>query len=408
MEFKHTQLSNGLTIIAEIAPAAASQAMGFFARTGARDESHQIHGVSHFLEHMMFKGTARRTAFDVNREFDEMGANYNAFTSEENTVYYAAVLPEFQARAIDLLADILRPSLRDEDFQTEKQVILEEIALYEDHPEYRLYEQLMGLYFTGHPLSRSVLGTTESIQAMTRDGMEAYFRRRYSPGNMVFAAAGNLDWDAMLDQVETACGEWSPAETDRALPELDRTNTTKCIIDGKLVRQHVGLMAAAPSAQSPRRYAAELTGCILGDHTGSRLYYALVEPAIAEEASCIYDPMDGIGGLLTFLSVDPARANEALAIARREIETFVLDGPTEAELSAAKNKIASASVLKGELPMGRLTPVGFEWVYRRTHTPLAKQIDTMMTVTAAEVLAVARDYRLTDATILGLGPKEKL
>jgi len=408
MEFKQTQLPNGLTIIAELSPAAASMALGFFTRTGSRDETNAVHGVSHFLEHMMFKGTARRTAFDVNREFDDMGASYNAFTSEENTVYYAAVLPEFQARAADLLGDILRPSLRGEDFDTEKQVILEEIALYEDRPEFRLYEKLMTAYFAAHPLGRSVLGTPESIRALSRDAMEGYFLRRYSPTNMVAVATGKFDWDALCDQLAAACADWRPMDAPREHASLSRTPAEACVVDAKLARQHIGIMSPAPAAQSPRRYAAQLLGCILGDHTGSRLYYALIEPAIAEGASCTYDPLDQIGGMLTFLTADPGRAAEALAIARGEYDRFGADGPTEAELAAAKNKIASASVLTGELPMGRLTAVGFEWIYRDRYTPLAGQIEEMMAVTAEEVLAVATKYDLANTFTLALGPNEAL
>ncbi|MEX0678298.1 MAG: pitrilysin family protein, partial [Pirellulales bacterium] len=136
MEFLEQRLANGLRIVAECNPEAHSTALGFFVETGARDENDAIAGVSHFLEHMMFKGTPTRTAQDVNREFDEIGAHYNAFTSEEHTVYYAAVLPEYQTAAVELLCDIIRPSLREEDFDTEKQVIIEEIRMYEDQPPF--------------------------------------------------------------------------------------------------------------------------------------------------------------------------------------------------------------------------------------------------------------------------------
>ncbi|HMO87170.1 MAG TPA: pitrilysin family protein, partial [Lacipirellulaceae bacterium] len=132
MKFRRQTLDNGLEIVAECNDSAHSLGVGFFVRTGARDETDEVAGVSHFLEHMVFKGTPRRTAEDVNREFDEIGAHYNAFTSEESTVYYASVLPEYQEASIDILADVLRPSLRDEDFAMEKKVILEEIQMYAD------------------------------------------------------------------------------------------------------------------------------------------------------------------------------------------------------------------------------------------------------------------------------------
>ena len=408
MEFKQTRLDNGLTLIAELTPPSASMAIGFFTRTGSRDETSEVNGVSHFLEHMMFKGTARRTPFDVNREFDEIGANYNAFTSEENTVYYGAVLPEFQARIVDLLGDMLRPALRQEDFDTEKNVILEEIALYEDKPHFRLYEKLMQEYFGPHPLGQIVLGTPDSIKALRREQMLEYFSRRYSPTNITVVATGKLDWPALVEQVQAACGHWAPMEAPRDLRPVQPVLASTNILDAKLTRQHVGLMSPAPSAQSPQRYAAQLLSSILGDDTGSRLYYALVETAIAEEASCSFDAMDETGAMLTFLVTDPDQAANALAITRKEFAKFLQEGPTPAELIAAKNKIASASVLNGELPMGRLTAVGFEWIYRHSYTPLDEQIEELMALTADDVLAVARQYELASAALLSLGPVEKI
>jgi len=142
LEFRKHQLENGLWVVAECNEHAHSVGLGFFVRTGSRDEQPEAAGVSHFLEHMVFKGTPRRSADDVNREFDEMGAVYNAFTSEENTVYYATVLPEYQQQCVALLADIMRPSLRADDFNTEKKVIIEEIRMYDDQPPFGADEQV--------------------------------------------------------------------------------------------------------------------------------------------------------------------------------------------------------------------------------------------------------------------------
>ena len=208
MEFLRHTLANGLEIVAECNSQAYSTALGFFVLAGARDETDEIAGVSHFLEHMMFKGTPTRTADDVNREFDEIGASYNAFTSEEHTVYYAAVLPEYQDRATELLADILRPSLRAEDFDMEKQVILEEIHMYEDQPPFGADEKCRALYFDAHPLFRSVLGTIESVTALPIEAMRDYFGRRYSPENLVLAATGCVDFELLVATAERMCGHW--------------------------------------------------------------------------------------------------------------------------------------------------------------------------------------------------------
>src|SRR5438270_5848230 len=188
--FQQHTLDNGLTILGETTPSARSVALGFFVRTGARDEAPGVSGVTHFLEHMVFKGTPRRSALDVNRDFDNIGADYNAFTSEENTVFYAAILPEYLPQAVDILADILRPSLRDDDFDMEKNVIIEEIGMYEDQPMWSAYDHAKQVYFADHRLGNSILGTDESIAALKRDEMHEYFARRYVANNITVAAAG--------------------------------------------------------------------------------------------------------------------------------------------------------------------------------------------------------------------------
>src|SRR5262245_42632464 len=188
MAFHTHVLKNGLRIIAETIPSARSTAIGFFVRTGSRDETAEVSGVSHFLEHMVFKGTPRRTALEVNIDFDKIGANYNAFTSEENTVFYAGILPEYLPQAVDILADILRPSLRGEDFDMEKKVIIEEIGMYDDQPNWCAYDYAKKAFFNGHPLGNSVLGTVGSITALQRDQMQAYYDRRYVAPNITVAA----------------------------------------------------------------------------------------------------------------------------------------------------------------------------------------------------------------------------
>src|SRR6476660_5170921 len=171
LKFHYKQLPNGLDIVAEENADSHSFAAGIFVKTGSRDESININGVSHFLEHMMFKGSSKYTWEDVNRIFDEMGARYNAFTTQEMTAYYANVIPEFTERTIEHLSHLLRPAIRVEDFTTEKKVILEEIAMYLDDPGHRLYEDLMESHFANHPLAMSVLGSPDSIQKLEQPQM---------------------------------------------------------------------------------------------------------------------------------------------------------------------------------------------------------------------------------------------
>src|SRR6476659_3352103 len=216
MRFHEQKLTTGLTVLGETNPAALSVAVAFWVKTGSRDETPAVSGVSHFLEHMVFKGTERRDSFSVNRDFSKIGADNNAWTSEENTAFHAVVLPEFLSEVVDVLADIMRPSLRSEDFDTEKKVILDEIVRYEVQPGWAVYDLARKNFYAGHPLGNSVLGTTASITALARDQMAEYFKRRYVAPNILAVAAGNFDWAKFVALVEKASGDWPAGEAPRA------------------------------------------------------------------------------------------------------------------------------------------------------------------------------------------------
>ena len=215
MEFCKHKLPNGLEVVAECNGRAHSTALGFFVRTGARDETDAVAGGSHFLEHMVFKGTATQTADEVNGRFDELGADYNAWTGKENTTYHAIVLPEYQNEIIELWADLMRPALREDDFDTEKQVIIEEIRMYADQPPFTADEKCEQSHYGKHPLGNSVLGTVESIRDLTVEAMGSYFRQRYSPSNITLAGCGRVDFDGLVDRAERSCGHWERFEAGR-------------------------------------------------------------------------------------------------------------------------------------------------------------------------------------------------
>lgn len=408
VEFKQAQLENGLTVISEVVDSARSVAVGFFVRTGSRDERAEVSGVSHFLEHMLFKGTDKRSSLDVNLEFDQMGAKYNAFTSEENTVYYAAVLPEYQQRVLELWADLMRPSLRSDDFDMEKGVICEEIAMYKDLPQFDVLDRCRRMHFGEHPSGNSVLGTVESIQNLKRSAMREYFERRYAPDNMVLAGTGKVDWQGFLDTVQKLCSRWEPSSPKRQLSDFRGTGEIKTVCNEKIVREHVCLISAAPSAQDDLRYACGVLANIIGDDIGSRLYWALVDTALCDEADMEYDSLDGTGAFYTYISCDPGQAQKVIQIARDCLAQIGRDGVTEKEMRASKNKIASAITLNGELPMGRLIPLGFNWVYRREYLPLADELKSIQSVSQEDIRRLVKEYPLENVTVLGLGPSEKI
>src|SRR5258708_10216236 len=208
MQFHHAILDNGLQVIAELNDQARSVASGFFVKTGSRDESAEVAGVSHFLEHMVFKGTPRRDALAVNRDFDRVGAKHNAQTSEEDTLYHVTCLPEYLPQAFDVLSDILRPTLRADDFETEKQVIIEESRMYLDNPMSVAYDAAKAAHFGPHPLGQSILGTVASIAGLRVGQMRDYYADRCGASNIVLAFAGKTDWDRLVSLAEAHCQQY--------------------------------------------------------------------------------------------------------------------------------------------------------------------------------------------------------
>jgi predicted Zn-dependent peptidase len=403
LKFHYKQLPNGLDIVAEENADSHSFAAGLFVKTGSRDEDANINGVSHFLEHMMFKGSEKYSWEDVNRIFDELGARYNAFTSQEMTAYYANVLPEFTERSIEHLSHLLRPAIRNADFDTEKKVILEEIAMYLDDPGHRVYEKLMELHFGNHPLSMSILGSPESIQKLQRDQMADYFKRRYGPGNMVLSATGRLDFDEIVALAEKYMGDWPRVEAPRHQPDPLYKPQRVGLTDAKLNRMYTMGMTPGPSAQDDRRFAARVLSDVIGDTDGSRFYWALVDNAIADDADFGFYPHDACGSFYISLQTDPARTQKALDIALAELNKAKSD-LNDDEVERAKNKIASSLVLQGEVPLGRMRSIGGQWIYNKEYRSLEQDMDTLMKVDRKSLEQLMRDFPFDPMTIVSLGP----
>jgi predicted Zn-dependent peptidase len=409
MPFHSHKLPNGLQVIGETSPSARSASLGFFVRTGARDETPEISGVTHFLEHMVFKGTPNRTYLDVNRDFDRIGADYNAFTSEENTVFHAAVLPEYLPQAVDILSDILRPSLRDEDFNTEKNVIIEEIGMYEDQPGSCAYENAKRLFFADHRLANSILGTVQSITDLRRDQMHAYFQRRYIGPNITVAVAGRFDWPELIQLVEKHCGAWQSGPVGRdCVRETPGSGGFKVVTKEKVTQEHVILMGGGPPADSPLRHAADLLSMIVGDDSGSRLYWALVDPGLAESADCSFHEYEGTGSFYTSFSGEPEEAESNLEIVLEVLRDTHRDGVTEEELQQARNKILSRVVRASERPKGRMIAVGMHWIYQHEYRTMDDELKAYEAVTTKTIREVLDRYPIDRVSTLALGPLTSL
>lgn len=398
VDFQHARLPNGLTIVAETNPSAHTAAVGFFVRTGARDEDPAIMGVSHFLEHMMFKGTASRSADDVNRGFDDIGAKYNAYTTSEVTCFHAHVLPDRLDPAADILADILRPALRPDDFDSEKKVILEEIAMYQDSPFWVLFEETLDRHYRGHGLGHRVLGTEQTVASLAQPQMLRYFHNRYSADNTVVALAGRLDFDHAVRRLESLCGNWQTTRPSRNTAAPAHLPASDFVIDSERVNRAYWLsLSPAPSLQDDRRYAAMMLALVLGGPDSSRLHWALIEPGIAEEAMCSFEPHDGAGHYALFFSSAPDAAETARSTLEAEVDRLIAS-LTPKDLEGMRNKVATSVTLAGERPSGRMQRIGRLWTYLGAHLTLEEELERINAVTLDDLRAVHAAFPFSPRT----------
>ncbi|MEZ6048413.1 MAG: pitrilysin family protein [Planctomycetaceae bacterium] len=372
--------------------------------TGSRDETDAVSGVSHFLEHMAFKGNEKYTADDINRIFDEIGAKYNASTSEEITLYYAAVLPEYLPQAFDLLNALIYPSLRQDDFDMEKNVILEEIGMYDDQPSFKAYELVMQSHFHGHPLGQSILGSPESITALTSDQMRAYHAEHYKAGNIILAVAGNVTWDEILELAEEHCSQWPAGISSRDLREAEPQPSIQMVTKPDSLQQHIMQLGKGPSAKDDLRYAAELLSVVVGDDGGSRMYWELVDPGHAEAAELGYNEYAGSGTWLTYLGCRPSQVQDNLIRIANIYDDLNRNGITPEELEQAKNKVLSRIVLRSERPMGRLSSLGNNWVYRQEYHSVEHDLNLVRNMTSERIGDLLAAYPLSQQSTIGIGP----
>ncbi len=406
-EFFTHRLPNGLQLLGQRMPDLESVSLCFYARTGARDEADPaLFGVSHFLEHMVFKGTPRRDTEQITLDFNLMGAEFNAFTSVEQTVYYARILNEYLPKAVDLLSDMMRPRLDADDFGMERNVILEEIARSEDVPTGQAYRRLMQTYFANTPLGHDVLGTKDSIREMSVEQMRAYHARRYGANNLIFSIAGNFEWDNVVELVERACGGWSSGEVGRTAERYAPAHSlSNAVVKPQLRQQLILLGSPSVSVQDDDLYAAQLAAMILGDGAGSRLYWNIYQKGLAESASASLSPFDNTGMLLTFISTTPDHAPAVLELAQAELKSLQDDGVQEDELRRAKDKLISRTVLDGDSAFSRMQDLAYTWVAEGKVRGIQDEMDRIEAVTLADVRRTLDRFPVRDKqTILAYGP----
>ncbi|MCS7467795.1 insulinase family protein [Stieleria sp. ICT_E10.1] len=403
-KFQQATLANGLRIVAETDPRNYSMSLGYFVQAGSRNELDPQSGLSHFLEHMMFKGTQRRSAEDVNRELDELGGQSNAYTSEEQTVYYATVLPKFQDRIVDLLTDMMSPILDGDEFETERNVILEEIAKYEDQPPFGGFERAMEIYFSPRGLGRRVLGTSESIEAMTAERMRDYFKQRYRPENIVLAASGNVDFDALVGEIDKRTASWADRVAAETLPADDADSIPEGIelshrvVTPDAVQAYCIQIGNGPSSGSSQRHAARLLATILGDEGGSRFFWDLIDTGRAEVATCWPQEFSDCGAWFNYLVCVPDDLESNQRFMREIIHSVVEKGVTKEELEQAVNKTAAGYIMQSERPSNRLFSIGSRWLIHNEYVDLDQSLTNIRSVDQAAIAEVAKTYLSEEPT----------
>jgi predicted Zn-dependent peptidase len=407
MIFHTHRLPNGLQIVAQPMPDFESVAVSYYVNTGSRDEPDpSIAGVSHFLEHMVFKGTQTLDWQQITLEFNKIGAELNAFTSHESTVFFARVLGEYLERALELLSDMMYPRLDESDFTMEKEVIINEIARSEDQPYSLAYRRMMQAYFGDHSLGHDVLGSRESIRNMRIEQMRDYWNRRYAANNLILAVAGNFDWDHLLRLAEKHAAGWREGDAGRSadLYEPERSHN-EVMIDTKLKQQIMFLSMPCVDAKDPDYYAAMLGGSILGDGDGSRLYWNIYQKGLAESASAGIWAMEGTGILMMEANSTPEQAPRVLKMLRAELDSLLDDGVHEDELRRAKDKLISHMVLSSESTFARMRALAADWVTEGRLLTVDDEVERVEKVTTADVLRALRRFPMRDKQVLTtLGP----
>lgn len=348
------KLANGLQIVIERMPDVSSAAAGFLVRTGARDETPELAGVSHFLEHMMFKGTSKRTWREITIDFDRMGSSYNAFTSEDRTIYYGWVRKEDIGKQMELLADMLRSTLPPGEFETEKKVILEEIAMSKDQLEHVAFDFLQEKVFAGHPLAWPILGYDETVGAMSRDAMWAYYQRRYAPDNMLLVVAGHVDPTEVIDTAERLCGSWKPSgDKSRRMPPTVRGGQDVHTVD-RFNQQIVALTFPSVAASHDMAEVAAAASAILGGEN-SRFYWNIVQTGISPRAGVFHLDYTDFGVMILSGSCQPENCERLLDAMRTEANRIVREPVAQHEVDRVKNRRRTSLAAEAEAPYHRLT-----------------------------------------------------
>jgi predicted Zn-dependent peptidase len=392
-------------VVTEHMPEARSVSIGFWAGVGSRDEPEELAGASHFLEHLLFKGTDRRSAREIAVAVDAVGGEMNAFTAREHTAYYTRLPVGELDFGLDLLADVVAgPAFRPPEVDAEREVILEEILMNDDAPDDVVHTRLLEALFPGHPLGRETLGTEATIEQMARDAIAAFHARWYRPTNLVVAAAGALDHDQVVERIAPFLADREVgSRPERVAPTAPPAPLT--VTHRPTEQAHVAIAWLGVPQRDPDRYALSVANQILGGGMSSRLFQEIREErGLAYTVFTSPSSYADTGVVVLYAGTAPARLAELLDVVGDVVEGLLADGITDAELETAKGYLEGATLLGLEDSGSRMARLGAGLTSRGEIIPVQEHLERTRAVTAADVARVLRRVTAGPASLSVVGP----
>lgn len=390
---EQTTLPNGLVVVTEFMPHVRSVSAGIWLRSGSRSEAPESSGISHFIEHMLFKGTSRRSAEAIAREVDSVGGMVDAFTAKEMTCFNTRVLDEHLETVFDVLADmVLNPQFPPEEIDRERSVILEEIRMVEDNPEDLVHEMFSKNFWGRHSLGRPILGTSDTVGSFTRSALLSAFRSRYAPNNLLITAAGNISHQKILDLVLPRFGACKPSPNGRddasPSPAAELVSRSK----RELEQVHICIGVPACPMTDPRRYALSLLNNLLGGGMSSRLFQNIRERqglayAIFSDTNLYRDS----GMLSIYAGTSLETAERLIASVTQELRSLRESGATPEDLRRCKANLKGSSLLSLESTGSRMSDLARQFLYFGRYTSPEERLAAMEAVTSEEIQQLANE-----------------
>ena len=406
MHYDFTTLPNRLRVITETMPSVRSVAIGCWVDTGTRDEdlTHE-HGASHFLEHLLFKGSEKLSAREVSETFDAIGAESNAFTSKEATCYWTRLLDQDVSTGFDVLSEIIqRPAFRANEIDSERQVVIEEINMNDDDPGDVAFENFSTAAFSDHPLEAPVLGTRDSIRGMTRDDIMGYWERRYGAESLVIAAVGNLEHNHIVAMVEERFGEWDGGAIDHTFQETEPSARVE-LTRRDTEQAHILIGGKGLKRDDERRFSFQVLNHIMGSGMSSRLFREVREErGLAYSIYAFRLAYADAGAWGVYVGTTPSQTDTALKVIRDELDKVMEEGVTEDELERAKGSMRGGLALSLEDSNSRMIRLGRDELAGMPHLSTDERLEKLDAVTREDVQQVAREMYSAERLIGAVGP----